>query len=611
MRGKLESLIKNIVKEKFSTDVEVKLEIPDIVSHGDFALPCFQFARVFKKAPQIISEELKAALEEKNVNYIEAISTAGPYLNFKIKKPDFFKEVYRKISTAGDKYGYSESGKGQTVMVEFSSPNTNKPLHLGHIRNNLLGDSISRLHVACGYKTVKANLLNDRGIHICKAIVAWEKYGKGETPETAGIKGDHFVGNFYVIFEKKFKEEQENFVREKGVNLAEMEERERDKFIEEEFYPNSALLQEAREMLRKWEDGDGHTLETWKKLNHWVVEGFRETYESLGVSFDKYYHESETYKLGKEYVLAGLESGACYQKEDGSVWLKLPKKGFGNDKILLRRDGTSVYMTQDIGTAFLKNKDYHMDKSIYVVGSEQEYHFQVLFKALELLGFEKYQGCFHLSYGMISLPEGRMKSREGTVVDADDLIEEMFEKAREEIISRNRPFSGEELDRISKVVGLGALRYYILQYSAKTDFTFDPKASIDFNGKTGPYIQYTYARISSLLKMLDWGARGCNPLLSDIDFGSLNSAEELYLLRLLEQFPYVVEKSCINCNTSILAEYLYDLASAFNTFYSKSDNKIKEMELEEQKPKLALANASRVVLKNGLDLLGITAPEQM
>jgi arginyl-tRNA synthetase len=341
------------------------------------------------------------------------------------------------------------------------------------------------------------------------------------------------------------------------------------------------------------------------------VQGFNQTYESLGVSFDKYYHESETYKLGKEYVMAGLSSGACYQKEDGSVWLKLPQKGFGNDKILLRRDGTSVYMTQDIGTAFLKYNDYHMDKSIYVVGSEQEYHFQVLFKALELLGFEKYQGCYHLSYGMISLPEGKMKSREGKVVDADDLVEEMYDKASEEIISRNRPFSGEELASISKIVGLGALRYYILQFSAKTDFTFDPKASIDFNGKTGPYIQYTFARISSLLKMITGEGARDGALFTDADFSTLNSQEEFYLLRLLEQFPFVIEKSCINYNTSILAEFLYDLASAFNSFYSKGDNKIREMSPEEQKPKLALANATRIVLRNGLDLLGITAPEQM
>lgn len=605
MRTKLESLIKNTLKEKFLLEAEVKLEVPDIPEYGDFALPCFQFAKSFRKSPQVISTEIKSALQEKNTDYIQEMITVGPYLNFKIKKPFLFSEVFNKITRENINYGNTRLGEGQTVMVEFSSPNTNKPLHLGHIRNNLLGDSVSRIFKACSYKVIKANLLNDRGIHICKAMVAWKKWGNGEIPESSGIKGDHLVGKYYVIFEQKLKAEQDDFIAGKGIDFASIDDREKDKFIEEQFYPESVLLREARETLIKWENGDTETIELWKKLNKWVVEGFNQTYASMGIEFDKFYYESETYKLGKEYVLNGLKSGACYQKEDGSVWIKLPQKGFGNDKLLLRKDGTSVYMTQDIGTAFLKFNDYHMENSIYVVGSEQDYHFQVLFKSLELLGFEKYKGCYHLSYGMISLPEGRMKSREGKVVDADDLILEMKDKAKEEILKRNRPFSDEELDKISEIVALGAIKFYILQFSAKTDFTFDPNASIDFNGKTGPYIQYSHARISSLLRTLD------DVEISNPDFSKLDSPEDFALVRILEQFPYIIEKACENYNTSILAEYLYEVASTFNSFYSKSDNRIKEMEPELQKPKLALANTCKIVLNNGLELLGITAPEQM
>ncbi len=606
MRNKLASFIKDTIKNKFDVDTDINIEIPALAEHGDFSLPCFQFAKSLKKAPVIIANDLKEALEENNNDFIQEINNVGPYLNFRIDKNSYFRELFNQISDQKENYGNTNSGKDKSVMVEFSSPNTNKPLHLGHVRNNLLGDAISKLHQACGYKVIKANLLNDRGIHICKAMFAWKEFGNNETPESSGIKGDHLVGKYYVTFEKKLKEEQDKFIQDKNIDLVSMEERDRDKFIEEEFYPNSYYLKSARELLLKWEAGDVDTIELWKKMNAWVFKGFQETYNALGINFDKYYYESHTYKLGKDIVLRGLESGVCYQKEDGSIWLTLPKKGFGNDKILLRKDGTSVYITQDIGTAFLKYQDYKMNKSVNVVGSEQEYHFQVLFKALELLGFEEYQGCYHLSYGMIYLPEGKMKSREGKVVDADELIVEMVEKAKEEIISRNRPFTGEELASISNIVGLGALKYYVLQYSAKTDFTFDPKASIDFNGKTGPYIQYTHARICSLLRQVsDVDLDG------KIDFSGLNSQEDSNLLKLLEQFPYIVEKACINYNTSILAEYLYDTASAFNSFYSRADNRIKDMEIEQQKPRLALAVSCKQVINNGLALFGISSPEQM
>lgn len=605
MRLKLEQSLNKIIKDKFNIDSDIKLEIPDIAEYGDFSLPCFQFSKQLRKAPPMIATEIKAAIEENKPEFITSIDNVGPYLNFKLDKTAFFNEIYNQVKANPENYGNSEIGKDQTVMVEFSSPNTNKPLHLGHVRNNLLGDAVSRLHDACSFKVVKSNLLNDRGIHICKAMYAYQQFGNGETPESAGLKGDHLIGKYYVIFEKKLKEELDEYVSSKNINLSAMDEREKDKFMETEFYPNSKYMQAAREMLINWEKGDTETLELWKKMNSWVFNGFEETYKKMGINFDKYYYESDTYKLGKEYALKGLETGACYQLEDGSVWLKLPKKGFNNDKIMLRKDGTSLYITQDVGTAFLKYDDYKMDKSVYVVGSEQDYQFQVLFKALELLGFEKYQGCYHLSYGMVYLPEGKMKSREGKVVDADDLIDGMQEKAKEEIISRNRPFAENELDDIAKTVGLGALKYFILQFSAKSDFTFDPQASIDFNGKTGPYIQYTHARICSLLKQVG------DIDLNSIDFSSLNSNEDYALLRLIEQFQNIVEKACLNYNTSILADYLYNVASAFNSFYSKADNKIKDMEVEQQKPRIALAYCTKVVLENGLDLLGITAPEQM
>lgn len=605
MRVKLEQSLNKIISDKFNIESNIKLEIPDIAEYGDFSLPCFQFAKQFKKAPPLIASEIKSAIEENQPEFINSIDNVGPYLNLKLNKTVFFNEIYNEVKSNPDNYGKSDIGKNQSIMVEFSSPNTNKPLHLGHVRNNLLGDAVSKLYEACGFKVIKSNLLNDRGIHICKAMLAYKEFGNGETPESSGLKGDHLIGKYYVIFEKNLKSELDNYLLERNIDLSKMEEREKDKFMETDFYPNSKYMSQAREMLVKWEKGDKETLDLWKTLNSWVFNGFEETYKSLGINFDKYYYESDTYKLGKEHVLKGLETGVCYQNEDGSVWLKLPKKGFGNDKILLRKDGTSVYMTQDIGTAFLKYEDYKMNKSVYVVGSEQDYHFQVLFKALELLGFENWQGCYHLSYGMVYLPEGKMKSREGKVVDADDLIAGMQEKAQEEIVSRNRPFEKDELKNISTIVGLGALKYFILQFSAKSDFTFDPQASIDFNGKTGPYIQYTHARICSLLKQVG------DINLNNIDFSTLNSNEDYNLLRLIEQFQNIVEKACLNYNTSILADYLYNVASSFNSFYSKADNKIKDMSLEHQKPRIALAFAAKTVLNNGLELLGIKAPEQM
>lgn len=604
MRKNLEQAIISTLNEKFNQEFQIKLDVPERPEHGDFTLPCFIFSKILKKAPVMIAVEIKKALDDKKIDYIEEIVTIGAYLNFKLKKGFYFSKVINEIFNLNEKYGENILDQDKTIMIEFSSPNTNKPLHLGHIRNNILGDSISKIYDFSGYNVIKTNLLNDRGIHICKSIVAWQKFGNNETPESTGMKGDHFVGKYYVTFEKKLKEEQDIFIKALNIDFSTLEEKEQEKILED-FSKKSELMNLAREMLVKWENSDEEVINNWKKMNEWVISGFKESYENLGIDFDKYYFESNTYKLGKDYALGGIDKGVCYQKEDGSVWIKLPEKKFGNDKLLLRKDGTSVYMTQDIGTTFLKFSDFKLDKAVWVVASEQDYHFQVLFKIMELLGFEKASECHHLSYGMIYLPEGRMKSREGKVVDADDLVNEMREKAKEEIVKRNRPFNEDELDEISKIVGLGALKFYILQYNAKTDFVFDPNASIDFNGKTGPYIQYTHARISSLLKTLG------ELELNDSDYSKLKSQEDFDLLKLLEQFPKIVEKSCDNYNTSVIAEYLYDTASSFNSFYSKSDNRIKDMSLEDQKPRIAIAKACKIVIKNGLALLGITAPDRM
>ncbi|GIW21753.1 MAG: hypothetical protein KatS3mg068_0760 [Candidatus Sericytochromatia bacterium] len=667
MRDILINYITDLINKNYSLNINnLILEVPENISFGDFALPCFQFSKILKKSPNIISLDIKSIIDNEKKDFIDEVNNLGPYLNFKINKEFFFKNLFEEISNKKENYGRKKSN-GKSVMIEFSSPNTNKPQHLGHIRTNLLGDSISNIFEANGYKAIRVNLLNDRGIHICKAMVAWLKFGNGEEP-SENLKGDYLVGKYYVLFEKEAKKEKDeflskhlyenifildakkfeskkNYLKNKAyaifgknevtksdclkrkdfkylhdifnkvkenfsekdlilIDLNSFEKYEKEKFIDEEVMENSKILQEAREMLAKWEEGDKEVIEVWKKLNSWVIEGFNKTYESLGIKFDKYYYESETYKLGKKYVEEGLKKGICYKKDDGSVWIKLPEKEFGGDKLLLRKDGTSVYMTQDIGTSFLKYQDFKMDKSIYVVGSEQDYHFKVLFKILELLGLENAKECYHLSYGMISLPEGRMKSREGKIVEADDLIKEMQEKAKEEILLRGREFNNEELENISKTVGLGALKYYILQFSPRTEFIFDPKASIDFNGKTGPYLQYTHARICTLLNTL-------NIELKDIDFKLLNTESDYKLLRLLEQYPYIVEKALLQYNTSYITEYIYNLASEFNSFYSKNDNRIKEMEYEQKKAKLALCYMVKIIIKNSLSLLGIQAPEKM
>src|SRR5690554_1508753 len=479
-------------------------------------------------------------------------------------------------------------------MVEYSSPNTNKPLHLGHVRNNLLGHSLCEVLKANGKRVVKTNLVNDRGIHICKSMLAWKRWGEGETPESSGKKGDHLIGDYYVLFDKKYKEEQ-SALQEKGLTKEEAE-------------AESPLMEQAREMLRAWEAGDEETVALWKTMNDWVYAGFDETYRQMGVTFDKIYYESQTYLAGKDEVLRGLKEGIFYQKEDGSVWADLTPYGLDH-KLLLRADGTSVYMTQDIGTAKMRFDDYPIDKMIYVVGNEQNYHFQVLSILLDILGFEFGKGLVHFSYGMVELPEGKMKSREGTVVDADDLMAEMIETAHEtsQELGKLDDVTTEEAEAISRMVGLGALKYFILKVDPKKNMTFNPKESIDFNGNTGPFIQYTHARIQSVLrKATDQNIEIPKELNNSI---ALSEKEE-GLIQLLSEFKAIVKQAGEEYNVSLIANYIYDLAKEFNQFYHDYTI-LREENSDLRNIRLLLCKNVALTIKKGMKLFGIDVPERM
>jgi arginyl-tRNA synthetase len=496
---------------------------------------------------------------------------------------------------AAEKYGLvNASDDSPLVMIEYSSPNTNKPLHLGHIRNNLLGSSLAKIMEANGNKVVKTNIVNDRGIHICKSMLAWQKWGNDETPESTGIKGDHLIGKYYVKFDQEYKKE-----------LSELQAQGMSK---EEAEKASKLMDEAREMLRKWEAKDNEVYSLWKTMNTWVYAGFDETYKALGVDFDKIYYESDTYLEGKDKVLEGLEKGVFYRHDDGSVWADLTNEGL-DEKILLRSDGTSVYMTQDIGTAKLRYEDYNIDKMIYVVGNEQNYHFQVLSKLLDKLGFEWGKDLVHFSYGMVELPEGKMKSREGTVVDADDLIKDMTDTAREVSLELGKleGFSDEEAANIFRIVALGALKYFILKVDPRRNMTFNPTESIDFNGNTGPFIQYTYARIQSVLrKAADAGLTILDKADPDIE---LNEKEST-LIKRLSNFPQVVKNAGENYSPALIANYTFELVKEYNQFYhdctilGEPDEKKKQL-------RLLMSKITGEIVETALSLLGIEVPERM
>ena len=553
---------------------------------GNLTIVVFPWLKASHKSPEATAKEIGEWLVA-NEPAVEKFNVVKGFLNISIN-PEFWLGVLHSIAEDPD-YGIRQADENSDlVMVEYSSPNTNKPLHLGHVRNNLLGYSLSCILAANGHKVVKTNIVNDRGIHICKSMLAWQKWGNGATPESTGKKGDHLIGDFYVAFDKHYREE----VKELMANG----------MSEDEAKANAPLMLEAREMLRKWEAGDPEVRDLWKRMNGWVYEGFDETYRRLGVDFDKIYYESDTYLEGKDLVLGGIEKGIMYRKEDGSVWADLTGDGLDH-KLLLRADGTSVYMTQDIGTAKLRYQDFPIDKMIYVVGNEQNYHFQVLSLLLDKLGFKWGKDLTHFSYGMVELPEGKMKSREGTVVDADDLLDKMVSDAREMAADRFADMPADEAAEVARMVGLGALKYFLLKVDPKKNMLFNPKESIDFNGNTGPFLQYTYARIRSVLRK----AGGID---MDIKPKAAPNEKESTLIQKVADFKSVVEEAGRSYSPALIANYCYDLAKEYNQFYH--DYSILKEENEEVKNlRLLLSAVVARTLKAGVSLLGMEMPDRM
>ena len=579
---------------------QVQLQKTKKEFEGHLTLVVFPFLKMSRKGPEQTATEIGDYLKA-NCPAVAAYNVIKGFLNLTISS-DCWIDLLNGIHTDAS-YGLTAATDASPlVMIEYSSPNTNKPLHLGHVRNNLLGNALANIVAANGNRVVKTNIVNDRGIHICKSMLAWLKYGEGETPESSGKKGDHLIGDYYVAFDKHYKAEVKGLMA--GFVAEGMSEEEAKAKAEAE----SPLMKEAREMLVKWEAGDPEVRGLWKRMNDWVYAGFDETYKMMGVSFDKIYYESDTYLEGKEKVMEGLEKGFFYRKADGSVWADLTGEGLDH-KLLLRADGTSVYMTQDIGTAKLRFADFPIDKMIYVVGNEQNYHFQVLSILLDKLGFEWGKGLVHFSYGMVELPEGKMKSREGTVVDADDLMAEMIQTAKEtsQELGKLDGLTQEEADNIARIVGLGALKYFILKVDARKNMTFNPKESIDFNGNTGPFIQYTYARIQSVLRK---AAEAGISIPDTLPAGIQLSEKEEGLIQMLADFAAVVKEAGTTYSPSGIANYCYDLVKEYNQFYH--DFSILREENEALKVfRLALsANVAKIV-RLGMGLLGIEVPERM
>lgn len=585
--------VSKAVKDLYGIDTPAENIVPQATRkefEGNLTVVVFPWVKAARKAPDAVAQEIGAWLEA-NEEAVEKFNVVKGFLNITVA-PKFWNSVLSHIADT-DNYGLKEAdGNSPLVMVEYSSPNTNKPLHLGHIRNNLLGFSLSEILKACGNRVVKTNIVNDRGIHICKSMLAWQKWGEGVTPESSGKKGDHLIGDFYVLFDKHYK--------------AEVKALEEQGMTKEEAEAASPLMKEARTMLVKWEQKGPEIRSLWEMMNSWVYAGFDETYKRMGVDFDKIYYESETYLEGKDKVLEGLEAGKMYRKEDGSVWADLTGEGLDH-KLLLRSDGTSVYMTQDIGTAKLRFQDFPIDKMIYVVGNEQNYHFQVLSILLDRLGFKWGKDLVHFSYGMVELPEGKMKSREGTVVDADDLMDDMVSTARSVSAELGKldGLTDEEVARISEMVGLGALKYFLLKVDPRKNITFNPKESIDFNGNTGPFIQYTYARICSVLrKAEEEGMKIGN--YADVTPGE----REITLIQSLADFPATVQAAGQSYSPALIANYIYDLVKTYNQFYhdcsilKESDEAVRSFRLE-------LSRQTARVVKTGMALLGIEVPERM
>ena len=595
IEDKLVTSVISGLKALYGQDVpaaQVQLQKTKKEFEGHLTLVVFPFLKMSKKGPEQTAQEIGEYLKA-NEPAVAAFNVIKGFLNLTVASATWI-ELLNEIHTDAQYGIVSADENAPLVMIEYSSPNTNKPLHLGHVRNNLLGNALANIVMANGNKVVKTNIVNDRVIHICKSMLAWQKYGKGETPESSGKKGDHLVGDYYVAFDKHYKAEVAELM-EKGMSKEEAE-------------AASPLMNEAREMLVKWEAGDPEVRALWQMMNNWVYAGFDETYRKMGVGFDKIYYESNTYLEGKEKVMEGLEKGFFFKKEDGSVWADLTAEGLDH-KLLLRGDGTSVYMTQDIGTAKLRFADYPIDKMIYVVGNEQNYHFQVLSILLDKLGFEWGKSLVHFSYGMVELPEGKMKSREGTVVDADDLMAEMIATAKEtsQELGKLDGLTQEEADDIARIVGLGALKYFILKVDARKNMTFNPKESIDFNGNTGPFIQYTYARIRSVLrKAAEAGIVIPEVLPANIEL----SEKEEGLIQMVADFAAVVRQAGEDYSPSGIANYVYDLVKEYNQFYH--DFSILREENEDVKLfRIALSANIAKVVRLGMGLLGIEVPDRM
>ncbi|QII72957.1 arginine--tRNA ligase [Apibacter sp. B2966] len=573
--------IENLFQHKVE-DVEIQITKDEF--EGDYTLVVFPFVKLVKQKPEEIANKIGSYLTAKEE--FVAFNVVKGFLNLSLNPTVFTKLLKEKYSVKDFKLTKKHTEK---IMVEYSSPNTNKPIHLGHIRNNLLGFSISNILKAAGNEVLRGQIINDRGIHICKSMLAWKKYGNGETPQTTGIKGDHLVGKYYVIFDQKYKEEIQSLISS-GLDADEAKKK-------------APILLEAQEMLKKWEDGDAEIKALWKEMNSWVYLGFEKTYQRLGVSYDLVQYESDTYLLGKDVIEEGLKKGILFKKEDGSVWADLTEEGL-DQKLLLRGDGTSVYITQDLGTAVERFTRYHLNELIYTVGNEQDYHFQVLFLILKKLGYQWADKLYHLSYGMVDLPSGKMKSREGTVVDADELMEEMHQEAVKKTseLGKLEGYTENEKEQVNELIGLGALKYFILKVDPKKRILFDPNESIEFNGNTGPFIQYTYARTCSVLR------KSAKQTL-EIKDKEINKAEQKLII-LLSSYEELIEKSAADLNPALIANYIYEVSKEYNSFYQS--NRILDAENEsEQQLRLAITQWTGNVIRHGLSLLGIGAPERM
>lgn len=589
LKKKVTNLLRITISELYGYEAEnIEVQNTKKEFEGEYTLVVFPLIKELRKKPEQIGEEIGNHLKDKG--YVSSFNVVKGFLNLNLPSSFWIEQLAENAENTD--YGYTKiHPEAKSVMIEYSSPNTNKPIHLGHIRNNLLGYSMAQIFKAAGHKVQKIQIVNDRGIHICKSMIAWQKFGNGETPESSGIKGDHLVGKYYVEFDKRHRQEVQNLMAQGQT--------------EEEAKKNAPLFLEAQEMLRKWEDGDKEVRDLWQMMNGWVYEGFEKTYKRLGVDFDHYQYESNTYLLGKDLIQKGLESGVFFKKDDGSVWIDLTDEGL-DEKLVLRSDGTSVYMTQDLGTAVERFNTFNIDKLIYVVGNEQDYHFKVLFLILKKLGFDWADSLEHLSYGMVSLPEGKMKSREGTVVDADELMEEMFQTAKEisAELGKLDGYSQEEKNRLYETIGLGALKYFILKVDPKKGIMFNPKESVDFTGNTGPFIQYTYARINSILSK----KQANHPISTNTD--TELEPIEIELIRHLNDFESTIQSACDGLNPALIANFVYELVKTFNSFYQNYPI-LNARNEQLMNIRLKICNWVSIVIINSLELLGIDSPKKM